>query len=92
MLASRAFSRASTTTFNSRVFVFEVAGLFNQQQSLNQIYPIRQHGNLFYQVPFGQMNQVMQRLTRLGAKIVSIQPLEKFSSQNTTPSNSDEGE
>lgn len=89
MLASRAFSRASTTTFKSRVFVFEVAGLFNQEQSLNRIYPIRQHSNLFYQVPFGQMNQVMQRFTRLGAKIISIQPLESFSSENATPSQSD---
>jgi len=38
-------------------------------------YPIRSSATVFFTVPENRMNQEMQRITRLGGKIVSIQPL-----------------
>lgn len=82
MLAQSAFSRASSSTFNSRVFVYEVTGLADNAESQSQLYPIRNSSHFYYQVPFGQMNQAMRRFTRLGAKIISIQSLEDFKAQD----------
>lgn len=91
MLKQSPFSRSSCTSFNSRVFVYEVSGLADSDQTQDQSYPIRQSSSVYYQVPFGQMNQAMQRFTRLGAKIVSIQPLEDFSppAENKAPSSNE---
>lgn len=60
------------TSSNSRVFVYEVAGL---QTDLNNSYQIRNSSNAFIQVPYHRMNDEMQRINRLGGKIVAIQPL-----------------
>ncbi len=59
----------------SRVFIYEVTGL-RQNQVTDQINsPIRRSGNIFIAVPYDRMNQEMRRINRLGGKIVSIQPL-----------------
>jgi ferredoxin--NADP+ reductase len=54
--------------FNSRLFVYEVVGL--DQNDLT-----RRSGSQFFTVPYARMNQEMQRILRLGGKIVSIKPL-----------------
>lgn len=54
--------------FNSRLFVYEVVGL--DQDDLT-----RRSGSQFFTVPYARMNQEMQRILRLGGKIVSIKPL-----------------
>jgi phycocyanin-associated, rod len=58
---------------NNRVFVYEVAGL--HQTDLNNNYQIRNSSNAFIQVPYHRMNDEMQRINRLGGKIIAIQPL-----------------
>ncbi|MEB3312762.1 MAG: phycobilisome linker polypeptide [Cyanobacteriota bacterium] len=38
-------------------------------------YAIRQSGSTYIKVPYSRMNEEMQRITRLGGRIVSIKPL-----------------
>ncbi|HEY9822179.1 MAG TPA: ferredoxin-NADP reductase [Candidatus Sericytochromatia bacterium] len=68
-------SSGNTTEFGTRIFVYEVVGLRQNEQTDKLNYPIRRSGSVFITVPYSRMNQEMQRITRLGGKIVSIQPL-----------------
>lgn len=72
---SAAVNSANTTEFGNRMFVYEVVGLRQNEETDKTNYPIRQSGSVFITVPYSRMNQEMQRITRLGGKIVSIQPL-----------------
>lgn len=59
----------------TRMFRFEVQGLRQTYQSDKLSYPIRRSGSTVIAVPYDRMNEEMQRINRLGGKIVSIQPL-----------------
>lgn len=65
---------ANNTEFGNRMFVYEVVGLSQNGDTDQLNYPIRQSGSMFITVPYGRMNQEMQRITRLGGKIVNIYP------------------
>jgi phycocyanin-associated, rod len=73
----------STTTLNgssisssaSRVFRYEVVGLRQTSETNNNKFDIRHSGSVFIDVPYNQMNQQMQRISRLGGTIVNIEPL-----------------
>jgi ferredoxin--NADP+ reductase len=56
---------------DSRVFIYEVVGL----GQANSKYSVRRSGSVFITVPKNRMNQEVQRITRLGGRIVSIKPL-----------------
>lgn len=64
------------TAFGNRLFVYEVEGLRRNDETDKMGYPIRKSGSVFITVPYSRMNQEMQRLTRMGARIVSIRPYE----------------
>jgi len=66
---------AANTESGSRVFVYEVVGLRQSEETDNMSYPICQSGSLFIRVPYNRMNQEMRRISRMGGRIVSIQPL-----------------
>ncbi len=72
---SAAANSANPTELSNRMFVYEVVGLRQSTATDSLNYPIRQSGSVFITVPYSRMNQEMQRITRLGGKIVSIQPL-----------------
>ncbi|MBF2056472.1 MAG: phycobilisome linker polypeptide [Cyanobacterium sp. T60_A2020_053] len=57
-----------------RRFLFEVSGIV-QNGDNNQQYPIRSSGNTFIAVPYARMNQEMNRINRLGGKIMNISPI-----------------
>lgn len=57
-----------------RVFVYEVQGLRQNEETENQAYAVRRSGSVFIKVPYSRMNQEMQRIARLGGTIVNIQP------------------
>jgi ferredoxin--NADP+ reductase len=78
---------AANSESGSRVFIYEVAGLRQNQVTDQTSFPIRRSGNIFIAVPYDRMNQEMRRINRLGGKIVSIQPLnaETLKSINATP-------
>jgi ferredoxin--NADP+ reductase len=55
--------------------VYEVVGLRQNSATDQMNHSIRQSGSVFITVPYNRMNQEMQRITRMGGQIVSIQPL-----------------
>lgn len=65
----------SPTGAGNRVFVYEVEGLSQNQETDRLDYSIRQSGSVFITVPYNRMNEEMQRITRLGGRILSITPL-----------------
>ncbi|MEY2977575.1 MAG: phycobilisome linker polypeptide [Prochlorotrichaceae cyanobacterium] len=62
-------------TQNPRVFVYEVQGLRQTEETELQSHDVRQSGSVFFKVPLSRMNAEMQRITRLGGTIVNISPL-----------------
>ena len=59
----------------SRVFRYEVVGLRQNEENDKNNYEIRRSGSVFVTVPYQRMNEEMQRITRMGGKIVKIEPL-----------------
>lgn len=59
----------------SRVFRYEVVGLHQNEENDKNNYEIRNSGSVFVTVPYNRMNEEMQRITRMGGKIVNIEPL-----------------
>lgn len=59
----------------SRVFRYEVVGLRQNEENDKNNYEIRRSGSVFVTVPYDRMNEEMQRITRMGGKIVNIEPL-----------------
>lgn len=82
MYIQGAVEGAVNTESGSRVFVYEVVGLRQSEQSDQTNYPIRQSGSVFLKVPYNRMNQEMRRITRLGGKIVRIQSLSSVQQLN----------
>lgn len=68
--------RNSNTSGGGRFFRYEVTGLHQNDMTEGVDPAIRSSGSVFMTVPFNRMNEEMQRITRLGGKILSIQPLE----------------
>ncbi|MBW4665440.1 MAG: ferredoxin-NADP reductase [Chroococcus sp. CMT-3BRIN-NPC107] len=74
MYNSSAADRAANTEAGSRVFVYEVVGIRQNEETDKMDPEIRQSGSVFIRVPYSRMNQEMQRIARLGGKIVNIHP------------------
>jgi len=77
-----AADRAANTVSGSRIFLYEVVGLRQSEETDNRSYPIRQSGSVFIRVPYSRMSQEMRQLARLGGKIVSIRPLNDDNAAN----------
>jgi sulfite reductase alpha subunit-like flavoprotein len=75
MLAQNAFGSQTTSPSSNRIFLYEVEGLRQNDATDQNSYPIRQSSSTFIKVPYSRMNEEMQRITRMGGTIVSIQPL-----------------
>jgi ferredoxin--NADP+ reductase len=67
----------ASTVAGSRLFLYEVQGLRQSAETDKMANPIRKSGSVFITVPYPRMNQEMQRIARMGGKIVSIRPLEE---------------
>lgn len=59
----------------SRVFRFEVTGLRQNEVNDQNNYDIRRSGSVFLTVPYDRMSDEMQRIQKMGGKIVNIEPL-----------------
>ncbi len=81
MYSASAAAGAGNTVSSSRVFRYEVVGLRQNDENDKASYPIRQSGSVFLTVPYNRMNEMMRRITRMGGKIVGIQPLKAASQQ-----------
>lgn len=67
----------ASSVAESRLFLYEVQGLRQNAETDQMNNPIRKSGSIFITVPYARMNQEMQRITRMGGKIVSIRPIEE---------------
>ncbi len=87
MLGQYAASKAANT--DSRVFVYEVSGLSQNEVTAVSQSPIRSSHSQFMQVPFHRMNEEMRRITMLGGEIVSIRSLSESASELASESASE---
>ncbi len=60
----------------NRCFRYEVVGLRQNDETDRMGFPIRSSGSVFITVPYSRMNEEMQRITRMGGKIVNISPVD----------------
>jgi hypothetical protein len=74
MLGQVMSGRTGSSLAGSRYFVYEVQGLRQNEETDKTGYQIRSSGSIFITVPYSRMNEEMQRITRMGGKIVSIHP------------------
>jgi ferredoxin--NADP+ reductase len=72
MYNSSAADRAANTEAGSRVFLYEVVGIRQNEETDKMSPEIRNSGSIFIRVPYSRMNQEMQRIARMGGKIVNI--------------------
>jgi len=78
------FLGKSVSSADNRIFVYEVEGLRQNEQTMNQSYAIRNSSTIQFQVPYSRMNEEMRRITRMGGKIVNIRPLTADESSSET--------
>jgi len=81
MLGQSALTGGSSSNSDNRVFVYEVEGLRQNDQTENNRYPVRNSSTILIQVPYNRMNDEMRRITRLGGKIVGIRPWSETSTE-----------
>jgi phycocyanin-associated, rod len=75
MFGQTVSGRGDYSSSNARCFRFEVSGLRQSDETDKLNCGIRYSGNQFITVPFKRMNEEMQRISRIGGKIVNIKPL-----------------
>jgi phycocyanin-associated, rod len=88
MLGSSAFTRGSSATAESRIFVYEVTGLKQNNSTAQSTHQIRTSANTLVSVPYNRMNEKMQQILRMGGKIVSIHPQGERPQESTSESES----
>lgn len=75
MFGQTSLGSGGASSAASRVFRYEVTGLRQNAETDKNSYDIRNSGSVFITVPYARMNEEMQRITRLGGKIVKIESL-----------------
>jgi ferredoxin--NADP+ reductase len=75
MYNSSLSGNTSSSLANSRLFVYEIVGLRDNQSVDASTEKVRTSGSKFITVPYQRMSQEMRRIARLGGKILSIRPL-----------------
>lgn len=68
----------------ARYFRYEVEGIRQNEETDKTDYEIRSSATTFITVPYNRMNSEMQRITRLGGRIVNIEPLNHEQAQSDT--------
>ncbi|MDJ0648358.1 MAG: phycobilisome linker polypeptide [Xenococcaceae cyanobacterium MO_188.B19] len=93
MLGSSVIGGSSGSPSKSRVFVYEVTGLKQNESNDNNNYQFRSSSSVFVRVPYNRMNEEMQRIGKMGGTIVNIQPLDSFQqSSSVAEDNADQSE
>jgi len=75
MFGQTALGSGRLSNAENRMFRFEVEGMRQTYENDQLSYPIRNSGSFIITVPYNRMNEEMQRINRMGGKIVSITPL-----------------
>jgi phycocyanin-associated, rod len=91
MLGQIVSGRTGSTPSGSRCFRYEVVGLRQSDETDKMGYPIRSSASVFITVPYSRMNEEMQRITRMGGKIVNIHPVTAGAESGNGSSEGSEG-
>jgi phycocyanin-associated rod protein len=75
MFGQTTLGAGSVSSSASRIFRYEVVGLKQNEETDKNKFDIRRSGSVFITVPYGRMNEEMQRISRLGGRIVKIETL-----------------
>jgi phycocyanin-associated, rod len=75
MFGQTTLGGSSVSSSASRVFRYEVVGLKQNDETDKNNFDIRRSGSVFLTVPYNRMNEEMQRISRLGGRIVKIEAL-----------------
>ena len=75
MFGQTALGSSRLSNAENRMFRYEVEGMRQTYENDQLSYPIRSSGSFMITVPYNRMNEEMQRINRMGGRIVSIQPL-----------------
>jgi sulfite reductase alpha subunit-like flavoprotein len=75
MFGQTALGSSRLSNAENRMFRYEVEGMRQTYENDQLSYPIRSSGSFVITVAYNRMNEEMQRIHRMGGKIVSIQPL-----------------
>ena len=75
MFGQAALGSSRLSNAENRMFRYEVEGMRQTYENDQLSYPIRSSGSFMISVPYSRMNEEMQRINRMGGRIVSIQPL-----------------
>jgi predicted dinucleotide-binding enzyme len=67
---------ATLENSGSRIYRMEVSGLRQNAATSSQQYAIRRSGTVVLTVPYSRMSDEMQRINRLGGKIVKIEAVD----------------
>lgn len=86
-MIGQALSLGNGNPSETRVFIYEVEGLQQNEETNKNSYAIRNSSTISFRVPYNRMNQEMQKITRLGGKIVNIRP---FSLESESKEESEE--
>ncbi len=83
MLGKSVIGSRGGSSLSNRTFVYEVTGLKQNNQNDSNSYPFRSSSSVFIQVPYNRMNEEMQRINRMGGKIVNIRPSDSSSQDSS---------
>lgn len=75
MFGQTSLGSSRLSNAENRMFRYEVEGMRQTYESDQLSYPIRSSGSFVITVPYNRMNEEMQRINRMGGRIVSIKPL-----------------
>jgi phycocyanin-associated rod protein len=75
MLGYISAGKMGSSPSGARFFRYEVEGMRQNDETDKAEYQIRSSASQFLIVPYNRMNQEMQRITRMGGKIVNIEPM-----------------
>ncbi len=76
MLGQSALVNAASNPSDSRIFIYEVKGLRQNDNNDRNAYPLRSSDNVFIKVPYKKMNEEMRKINRMGGTIVSIKAMD----------------
>lgn len=72
---STSVGSATLSDSSNRMFRVEVEGMGQNVNPDRISYSIRSSGKVYLTIPYNRMSEQMQRINRMGGKIVSIEPL-----------------
>jgi hypothetical protein len=69
------FVESAVATSSNRLFRYEVIGLKQNNETDKSSHAIRHSGSVFVTVPYNRLNVELQKISRLGGKVVGLHPV-----------------